>query len=35
MALARDRENQQILRDLCLLQIQVRDYEGYKVNVWL
>ncbi|CAJ0941038.1 unnamed protein product, partial [Mesorhabditis belari] len=30
MALARDKENQQILRDLCLLQIQVRDYEGYK-----
>ena len=26
-----DKDNVQILRDLSLLQIQIRDYEGYKV----
>lgn len=29
-ALARDKDNMQILRDLSLLQIQMRDLEGYK-----
>lgn len=32
-ALRRDRDNLQILRDLSLLQIQMRDLEGYKVSV--
>lgn len=27
-----DKDNVQILRDLSLLQIQIRDYEGYKVR---
>lgn len=32
MALRIDRDNMQILRDLSLLQIQMRDLEGYRVN---
>lgn len=31
-ALKWDRENVQILRDLSLLQIQMRDTEGFRVN---
>lgn len=31
-ALKWDKDNIQILRDLSLLQIQMRDLEGYKVN---
>lgn len=32
-ALKWDKDNIQILRDLSLLQIQMRDLEGYKVNI--
>lgn len=32
-ALRWDKDNIQILRDLSLLQIQMRDLEGYKVNI--
>jgi tetratricopeptide (TPR) repeat protein len=32
MALRLDSDNLQILRDLSLLQIQMRDYVGYRVN---
>ncbi len=32
-ALKHDKENIQILRDLSLLQIQMRDLEGYKVSL--
>jgi len=32
-ALKWDRDNLQILRDLSLLQIQMRDLEGYRVRV--
>jgi len=32
-ALKSDRDNLQILRDLSLLQIQMRDLEGYRVRV--
>lgn len=32
-ALKWDKDNLQILRDLSLLQIQMRDLEGYKVNL--
>lgn len=31
-ALKWDKDNLQILRDLSLLQIQMRDLEGYRVN---
>lgn len=34
-ALKWDKDNLQILRDLSLLQIQMRDLEGYKVSVTL
>lgn len=34
-ALKWDKENIQILRDLSLLQIQMRDLEGYKVSAWI
>lgn len=30
-ALFLDKDNMQILRDLSLLQIQMRDFDGYKV----
>lgn len=33
-ALRWDKDNIQILRDLSLLQIQMRDLEGYKVNLF-
>lgn len=32
-ALKWDKDNLQILRDLSLLQIQMRDLEGYRVSV--
>ena len=32
-ALKWDKDNIQILRDLSLLQIQMRDLEGYKVGI--
>lgn len=31
-ALRLDRDNMQILRDLSLLQIQMRDLDGYRVS---
>lgn len=33
-ALKWDKDNLQILRDLSLLQIQMRDLEGYRVSFW-
>lgn len=33
-ALKWDKDNLQILRDLSLLQIQMRDLEGYRVSLW-
>lgn len=32
-ALKLDKDNLQILRDLSLLQIQMRDLEGYRVSI--
>lgn len=34
-ALKWEKDNIQILRDLSLLQIQMRDLEGYRVNIIL
>lgn len=34
-ALKLDKDNLQILRDLSLLQIQMRDLEGYRVSILL
>lgn len=33
-ALRIEPENLQILRDLSLLQVQMRDLEGYRVSLW-
>lgn len=34
MALKIEKDNLQILRDLSLLQIQMRDLEGYRVSMF-